>query len=204
MRGTAVPPLDETEVAAFWAQTSRTEAGCLDWTGQFNGKAPKSYGLFTIRRDGQRVRLMAHRVALALATRADGMFACHHCDRPPCVEPTHLYWGDPRSNADDMVARGRARQPHYAGRPDPLRPLTKHSRWRRPDAAARLFRERHGEEAMPDDFDYAVWRLNDAAAARSELRTLAERIDRGDGVDLGWTGPEPFVDWAALAEGALA
>ena len=33
-------------------------------------------------------------------------YACHHCDVKSCVEPTHLYLGDARSNGLDAYARG--------------------------------------------------------------------------------------------------
>jgi hypothetical protein len=36
-----------------------------------------------------------------------GMFACHHCDNPPCVNPEHLYEGTPADNTRDMMTRGR-------------------------------------------------------------------------------------------------
>lgn len=202
MRGSPIPALSQAEVGAFWSQT-RAVNGCSEWTGQYNGPRGKTYGLFTIRRDGRRVRLMAHRVALTLATGVDGHFACHHCDNPPCVNPGHLYWGDAKTNSEDMVRRGRARPSMTGGLLlDPLRPLTGHSRFRRPDAAARMFRERVGETAvMPDDFDYAYWRLVDRATARAQVRAIAERVERGDGVDLGWSSAAPDIDLVALYEG---
>lgn len=34
----------------------------------------------------------------------------HHCDNPPCEEPTHLYAGTQADNVADMVRRNRARR----------------------------------------------------------------------------------------------
>jgi len=34
------------------------------------------------------------------------MEVCHHCDNPPCVNPSHLYVGTKQQNHDDMVRRG--------------------------------------------------------------------------------------------------
>lgn len=33
---------------------------------------------------------------------------CHHCDTPPCINPSHLYAGNIRTNAKDKVKRARS------------------------------------------------------------------------------------------------
>jgi hypothetical protein len=38
-----------------------------------------------------------------------GMFVCHHCDNPPCMNPKHWFSGTAADNAADRDAKGRGR-----------------------------------------------------------------------------------------------
>ena len=93
----------------FWSKTetstehSYNGTPCIDWTASGDGKG---YGRFRVNGGLQRT----HRVSYQLkhGTIPSGMCVCHHCDRPVCVNPEHLFLGTQQENVDDMRAKGRA------------------------------------------------------------------------------------------------
>lgn len=114
--GKALRPVGQgetsTETAArFWAKVNkegsvRPLAGdrCWEWTA---GMLPSGYGTFRLSRP--RRRPYAHRFSYELHAGPipPGMFVCHSCDNPPCVNPAHLFLGTVQDNVDDMKAKGR-------------------------------------------------------------------------------------------------
>lgn len=73
-------------------------SGCIEWTGV---RHTSGYGLFRGK--------YAHRLSYtwSVGEIAAGLYVCHHCDNPPCVNPQHLFLGTALDNARDMVSKGR-------------------------------------------------------------------------------------------------
>lgn len=104
------PELAEDDVpyllARFFSKVSLQPKGkqlCWVWNGS---QDEKGYGLFRITPN---TTMRAHRVSFLLfrGTLSEGRLACHSCDTPPCVNPSHLFPGSHQDNIDDCVSKGR-------------------------------------------------------------------------------------------------
>lgn len=82
----------------------RQSEGCWEWTGAVD---KDGYGIFSYARKTYRAPVMA--IVLDGRQIAPGLYACHTCDNPKCVRPSHLYPGTPTQNMADAKARGRVR-----------------------------------------------------------------------------------------------
>jgi hypothetical protein len=86
--------------ADFWKRVDKT-TDCWIWTGSVD---KKGYG--QVGRDGK--RWAAHRyVWLLTYGETPTLCVLHRCDRPPCVNPAHLFLGTNKDNTLDMLTKGR-------------------------------------------------------------------------------------------------
>jgi hypothetical protein len=81
------------------------ECGCWIWIGCDGGAG---YGKFA----AGNARIIAHRLSFEIHVGPipRGLFVCHRCDVPSCVNPSHLFLGTCQENLNDMKSKGRSQR----------------------------------------------------------------------------------------------
>lgn len=99
--------LEQRDVERFWRKVDkRGPDDCWEWVGSLS---VRDYGRMKVC--GKLVQ--AHRLSYEIANGAipDGIFVCHKCDNPKCVNPSHLWLGTHRDNMQDARRKGRQYAP---------------------------------------------------------------------------------------------
>lgn len=87
----------------FWARVKTTD-GCWLWVGN---RGREGYGSIWVH--GRAVRVHRFSWELHYGTIPHGMYVCHRCDNPSCVNPLHLFLGTHLDNMRDKMSKGRWR-----------------------------------------------------------------------------------------------
>lgn len=97
--------MDQKDIDRFWTKVNQnSNNGCWEWTA---GTTAAGYGCFSL----SKMPKLAHRVSYELHhpnQQISGLFICHKCDNPKCVNPAHLFAGTHKDNMRDMVVKGRS------------------------------------------------------------------------------------------------
>ena len=92
------------------SKIKKDDNGCWVWTGSLH--KPMPYGRVRLRSFAghpTRFTWRAHRASYIAfkGNIPEGMYVCHSCDNPSCINPDHLFLGTHQDNMDDMHAKGR-------------------------------------------------------------------------------------------------
>ena len=116
---------DGNAVERFHKKYEISESGCWIWKA---GARPNGKGVLYPRHwTDDKKSTGAHRFSFELMHGAipNGMYVCHKCDTPMCVNPDHLFIGTHHENMNDMVRKKRS----FIGRGENKKGRSKLTNW---------------------------------------------------------------------------
>jgi hypothetical protein len=98
-------PYYEKSIEGLLKNTSKTDGGCLIWKG---AKGSNGYAHAII---GGKYVIVSRYVLQSMTEdkKPKSIYACHTCDNPSCINPSHLFWGTNKENIKDAQSKGRFR-----------------------------------------------------------------------------------------------
>lgn len=94
------------DISKNWIKKIKKTSTCWLWVASTD---PKGYGIFW---DGYQ-QIKAHRYSYTIykGLIPIGIYVCHLCDNPSCVNPDHLWLGSAKDNIQDCIKKGRKNMP---------------------------------------------------------------------------------------------
>lgn len=168
--------MTDKDLQRFWSKVDRS-GGCWFWLA---GHDQKGYGQFCVNG----VQRKAHRVIFEHlhGPIPTGMLVCHECDKPNCVNPSHLWLGSAQDNSSDMIAKSRHRAAPSFGENNGNSKLTKEE-----VASIRYLYAtgHHSQRWIARKFGVSQWTVKQIVKGR-----IWRRIDRGE-ITLTQNGRHP-------------
>ena len=81
--------------------------GCWVW----QGSTRNDYG--QLKHEGRNLSTHVWSWKVTNGDIPEGLFVCHACDDPPCINPDHLFLGTQADNLRDMSEKGRGRKGRF-------------------------------------------------------------------------------------------